>query len=99
MAAALRRFQPALGARTRTDTQVGPYASGAGHVIVVAGTQKIVPDLETGLRRIREYSYPLEDARIRQAYGMATRINKTLIIEGDLPGRTSVILVKEQSGF
>ena len=82
-----------------SGSQLGPYASGAGQVILVVGTQKIVPDLETGLRRIREYSYPLEDARAREAYGMGSAINKTLIIEGDFPGRISVVLVKEQLGF
>ena len=58
-----------------SGSQLGPYASGAGHVIIVAGTKKIVPDLETGLRRIREYSYPLEEhaalAR-RTAWGVAS---------------------------
>ena len=30
---------------------------------------------------------------------MGSRIYKTLIIEGDFPGRTSVVLVKEPLGF
>jgi hypothetical protein len=88
-----------LLAASYSGSQLAAYASGAGKVIFVVGAQKIVPDLETGLRRIREYSYPMEDARARQAYGMGSRINKTLIMEGDLPDRTSVVLVKEQLGF
>ncbi|HXX78276.1 MAG TPA: LUD domain-containing protein, partial [Ktedonobacteraceae bacterium] len=32
--------------------QIGPYASTAGKVILVVGSQKIVPDLETALKRI-----------------------------------------------
>jgi bisphosphoglycerate-independent phosphoglycerate mutase (AlkP superfamily) len=35
-------------------SQLGPYASGAGRVILLVGTQKIVSDLEEGLRRIDE---------------------------------------------
>src|SRR5439155_21913563 len=83
-----------------SGSQLGPYASGAGQVIFVVGTQKIVPDLETGLRRIREYSYPLEDARAFEAYGMHSGVNKILIINREItPGRVSVVLVKEQLGF
>ena len=58
-----------------------------------------MPNLETGLRRIYEYSYPLEDARARQAYGFGSRVAKILIINIENPGRVSVILVKEQLGF
>src|SRR6058998_1629807 len=46
-----------------SGSQLGPYASGAGRVILVVGTQKIVSDVEEGLHRIHEYSLPLEDAR------------------------------------
>jgi len=33
------------------------------------GRQKIVSDLEEGIRRINEYAFPLEDARAQAAYG------------------------------
>jgi hypothetical protein len=83
-----------------TGSQVGPYASGAGTVIWVVGAQKIVRDLEEGLRRVREYSYPMEDARAREAYGIGSGINKLLIVNREVvPGRISVILVKEKLGF
>src|SRR5216684_6753524 len=35
-----------------SGSQLGPYVSGAGRVILVVGTQKIVSDLEEGLLRI-----------------------------------------------
>src|ERR1019366_6278746 len=53
-----------------SGSQLGPLASGAGHVILVIGAQKIVPDVATGMRRIYEYCSPLEDARARRAYGV-----------------------------
>jgi hypothetical protein len=81
-----------------SGSQIGPMASGAGRVIVVAGAQKIVPDLTTAYRRLEEYSYPLEDVRAQQAYGMRSAINKMLVINGDFPGRTTVILVRETLG-
>jgi hypothetical protein len=61
----------ALVAAPRGGSQLGPCVSGAGRVILVVGTQKIVADLEEGLRRIDEYSYPLEDARVQAAYADA----------------------------
>ncbi|HEY0754153.1 MAG TPA: LUD domain-containing protein [Ktedonobacteraceae bacterium] len=40
-------------------SQLGPAASGAGAVIWIVGTQKLVHTLEDGFRRVREYSYHL----------------------------------------
>jgi hypothetical protein len=50
-----------------SGSQLGPVASGAGHVVLVVGAQKIVPDLAAGLRRIYEYCLPLEDRRAKLA--------------------------------
>jgi len=81
-------------------TQLGPYVSGAGRVILVVGTQKIVPDLEEGLRRINEYAFPLEDARAEAAYGIHSAVNKVLIINREItPGRITVVFVDEVLGF
>jgi hypothetical protein len=82
-----------------TGSQLAPYANGAGHVILVAGAQKVVSDLELGLRRLREYSYPLEDARMKAAGYSGTKLAKILIISFDSPGRTHVILVEAPIGF
>jgi L-lactate utilization protein LutC len=81
-------------------SQLGPYVSGAGRVILVVGTQKIVSDLEDGLRRIDEYAFPLEDARAQAAYGIHSAVNKVLIINREVaPGRITVVLVDEVLGF
>ena len=64
------------------------------------GTQKIVSDLEEGLRRINEYSFPLEDARAQAAYGIGSAVNKVLIINREIvPDRFTVVLVDEALGF
>src|SRR5215471_18852047 len=60
-------------------SQIAPYAYGASKVILVVGTQKIVKDLNEGLRRIEEYSYPLEDARLRATMGVPSAVGKVLI--------------------
>jgi len=81
-------------------SQLGPYVAGAGRVILVAGTQKIVPNLEEGLHRIEEYAFPLEDARAQAAYGVHSGVNKVLIINREItPGRITVVLVDEVLGF
>ena len=81
-------------------SQLAPYAYGAGKVILVVGTQKIVKDLNEGFRRIEEYSYPLEDARLRAVLGVPSAIGKILITNREMiPSRTTVILVKEEVGY
>jgi L-lactate utilization protein LutC len=83
-----------------SGSQLGPYVSGAGRVILVVGTQKIVPDLEEGLRRINEYAFPLEVARAQAAYGIHSAVNKVLIINREItPGRITVVFVDEVLGF
>jgi L-lactate utilization protein LutC len=89
-----------LVAASSSGSQLGPYAAGAERVILVVGTQKIVSDLDEGLRRIEEYSFPLEDARAQAAYGIHSGINKILIINREVaPGRITVVLVDEVLGF
>jgi LUD domain len=83
-----------------SGSQLGPIASGAGHVVLIVGAQKIVSDFDTGLRRIYEYCFPLEDRRARQAYGVSSGVNTVLVINSTIaPGRTTVILVNEPLGF
>jgi hypothetical protein len=83
-----------------SGSQLGPIVSGAEHVIFVIGGQKIVPDIETGIRRIFEYSLPLEDRRAREAYGVASGVNNILIINRTVAAnRITAILVHEALGF
>jgi len=90
----------ALMTASNSGSQLGPYVSGAGKVILVVGTQKIVSDFEEGFRRIEEYAFPLEDARAQAAYGIHSGVNKVLIINRELaPGRITVVFVNEALGF
>src|SRR5207245_11316708 len=83
-----------------SGSQLGPIVSGAGHVILVIGGQKIVANLTAGLRRIYEYCFPLEDRRARQAYSVPSGVNSILIINrAPTPGRVSAILVNKTLGF
>ncbi len=81
-------------------SQLAPYAAGAAKVVWVVGTQKLVKNLDEGFRRIEEYSYPLEDARLLTAAGIYSAIGKTLLINREVvPGRITIILVKEELGY
>jgi L-lactate utilization protein LutC len=83
-----------------TGSQLGPYSSGAGRVIWIVGTQKIVPTLEEGLARLERYALPREDERALKAYGIHSFLSKILIIRREfVPGRCTLILVKQQLGF
>jgi L-lactate utilization protein LutC len=82
-----------------SGSQLGAHAYAAGKVIFVVGHQKIVRDVEEGLRRIREYSLPLEDARMKALGRPGSALMKTLIIDGEPGGRITVVLVPETLGF
>jgi hypothetical protein len=90
----------ALVAASATGSQLGPFASGAGRLILVVGSQKLVPDLDAALRRIREVAFPWENAQVRSRLGVDTILEKVLILYGEWqPGRTTVVLVREPVGI
>jgi LUD domain len=88
-----------LIAVSATGNQLAAYAGGAGRVILVVGSQKFVPDLETAFRRIRDVVFPYEDARVRSTLGVGTKLEKALVIFGEwLEGRTTVVIVRDPVG-
>ena len=90
----------ALVAASALGNQLGSYAGGAGRVILVVGSQKFVPDIDTALGRIRDVVFPYEDERVRERMGVSTKLEKVLIIFGEwVEGRTTVIIVREPVGI
>jgi hypothetical protein len=88
-----------LVATSAIGSQLGPYAGSSGKVILVVGSQKIVPDLDTALKRIREHVFAWEDARVRERLGIGTIIGKILIIEREwIADRMTVVLVRQPIG-
>jgi hypothetical protein len=87
---------------SNSGSQLPHVAYSSSNLILVVGTQKIVSNLEEGMKRLTEYVVPLEEENMRQKYGVGTALNKILILKGENPrsGRTiSMILVKEKLGF
>jgi hypothetical protein len=83
-----------------SGSQLAPYASGAKKAIWVVGAQKIVPDLETGLRRLRTHSLPKEWRRLHALTGRGSFLSRIMIMESEwLPGRGVVVLIREAIGF
>jgi len=88
-----------LVAASATGSQLGPYSAGAGRLILVVGSQKIVQDLDAALRRINDVVFPWENAQVRERLGVDTVLEKILLIYGEwLAGRTTVVLVREPVG-
>ncbi len=89
----------ALVAASGTGSQLAAYSAGAGHLILVVGSQKIVPDLDAALRRIDEVVFPYEDAQVFERMGVHTILGKILIIYAEwVAQRTTVVLVREPVG-
>jgi hypothetical protein len=86
---------------SNTGSQLPGYAYGAGKVIWVIGTQKIVPDLDSGLKRLYDYVLPLESDRAHKAYGTpGSNVSKLLIVNKEVnPARITVVFVNESLGF
>lgn len=82
-----------------SGSQFATVAWGAEHVVLVVGLQKVVPNLETARRRVREHSLALENVRAQEAYGQNSHLNKTLEIYGDMPGRMHLVLIRQVIGY
>jgi len=83
-----------------TGSRVGAWPFAAGHLILVAGVNKIVPTLADALDRVRKYAYPLENVRAKKAYGIPSTIGKCVILSQERnEGRVVLILIKESLGY
>ncbi len=83
-----------------SGSQIPSYAFSSDNVIWIVGAQKIVPNLEQGLKRVREHSLPLEDKRMKNIGYPGSAIGKILIFEREImPRKVTLIFVNEKLGF
>jgi L-lactate utilization protein LutC len=83
-----------------SGSQLPGYAGAAARAIWVVGAQKVVPDLDTALRRVEDHCLPLESARAMKVYGQPSAVNRVLILNAEPePGRGTVLLLREAIGF
>ena len=89
-----------LVAADASGSRIGAYPFAASNLLLVAGTNKIVDDLDAALDRLETVAYPLEDARAQEAYGQGSMIGKQLIYRQEAEdGRTTLVLVRESLGY
>lgn len=84
-----------------TGSAIPSYSFSSDNVIWIVGTQKIVPTIEDGFRRIREYCVPLEDKRMKSVGYPGTTIGKYLVFEREINEhrKVTLIFVNEKLGF
>ncbi len=86
---------------SNTGSQLPAYAFSSPNVIWVIGTQKIVPTLDEGMKRLKEYVIPLEDQHMKDIGYGGTNLSKLfMFFKETLPTRKiRAIFVKEKLGF
>ena len=97
-----------------SGTRVAAYAYGAGKVFMVAGVNKIVPDLAAAFERLRNTAAVQECRKLGvdtpcaatglcdndACRGPGRQCGKILIIENEkIPGRTCVVMIGAALGF
>ncbi|SRR5258708_5357097 len=85
-----------------SGSQLPAIAYNSDNIILVVSTNKITPSLGDALSRLRNYVFPLEDARIKSLGFPGTLLSKILIYEKHPAGygkKASIILVNEKLGF
>ncbi|WP_126662276.1 LUD domain-containing protein [Haloterrigena salifodinae] len=79
---------------------VGAWAFGAKNLVLVGSTNKIVADFDAAVERVREYAYPLEDARAQEVYGQGSVVGKLVSMEYErVDDRTQLVLLEGDHGF
>ncbi len=84
-----------------TGSSIPSFSFSSDNVIWVVGTQKIVPTVEEGFKRLREYCFPLEDKRMKSIGYPGSTLGKFLLFEKEInPNRKlTLIFVSEKLGF
>jgi len=87
---------------SNSGSQLPHLVFSSPNLILVIGTQKIVPNFDDAMKRLESYVVPLEDAHMMSLYKIGTELNKVVIFksENQRSGRKiNIILVNEVLGF
>lgn len=87
---------------SNTGSQLPHLVHTSPNLVLVVGANKIVPTLPDAFKRIEQQVIPLEDERMKEAYGFGTTWTKTVILHKENPmfGRkVYVLIVDETLGF
>lgn len=87
---------------SNSGSQLPHVAYTSPNLILIVGSQKVVPTLTDGFTRLVDHVIPLEDERMKGVYGFGTLHAKSLILHRENPAlgrKVHVVLVKEPLGF
>jgi len=87
---------------SNTGSQLPHLVFTSPNIVLVVGANKIVPTLADAFKRVEEHVVPLEDERMKQAYGFGTTWAKSVVLHKENPmmGRKiHVVIVNEELGF
>lgn len=85
---------------SNTGSQLAGYVAGAGKVIWVVGTEKIVENLDEGFKRIYDYVLPIESEKLQKLYGVPSNVSKLLIVNKEIvKDRIILIFINEVLGY
>jgi hypothetical protein len=86
------RLRRVRGESTDEDSQA------AEQNLLLVAEKLIAPG--DAFKRVYEYSFPREEERAREAYGIGSGVNKLLLGNREfVPGRITAILGREELGF
>lgn len=87
-------------AANASGSGIGAWPYAARRLVLVSGTNKIVPSYEEAVARIREFALPLEDARVKDGGGDGSVVGKLLSFEYEkADDRTRLVLIHDTLGF
>lgn len=87
---------------SNSGSQLSHIVFTSPNLIFIVGLQKLTPNLDAALARVREYVLPLEDKRMKEVGMGGSAISKLLIFEREpvfMGRKVYVIFVNEKLGF
>lgn len=85
-----------------SGSQLPHLAYTSPNLILIVGVQKITPTFNDAFARVRDYVYPLEDARMKSTGAAGSVFAKVLILEREaafMGRKVHIIFVNEKLGF
>lgn len=87
---------------SNTGSQLPHVVFSSPNLIFVVSTKKIVPNLDSAMKRLEEHVVPLENKHMMEKFNIGTNLNKIVIFKGESPmmdHKLRFILVEEDIGF
>ena len=87
---------------SNSGSQLPHLAFTSPNLILAVSAKKITPTIADAFERLNAVVVPLEDERMKEAYGYGTTHSKTLILHKENPAmgrKVHVLIVEEDLGF